>query len=393
MTDPKARRKRKLLLSSLLLLAFLIVAGVFFQWRFLGSTRVWQTGVAADAPASLAAWPWPKSKHDQLHRGVTHWYAAQDDGTVVDVFEFDFAANPRLRLELFDQDSDDEKPFDDKARYWERGVAQIVPQLNRKFAGQRRGKVVAAWNGLFFGYMTRPIGPGALAKHVSPVVTDGKVRYTSMNHRWSFGVKATPSGPQFKMFHLPEPKKLGQEIDFGGGSAQCMIRDGKPLKLQPFPKQGDPPVPQPVPSTPLEAGHIPIFDHMRTCRTSLGWSKDNKRLYLLFVKEPDTEAGSKVVLKHGLPVSGGWTVPDVQRFWQGMVKDGRVWNAINSDAGDLAQLAYLRPAGNYMLVPARWTGVTYDRKVFPADFKGAPAGGALMYFYIREDGEPGAKKS
>jgi hypothetical protein len=382
-TSPNKRKRKRWLLAGALLFVALTGATTYAAKRFLGTAKVIRTG-AADVPSELSTWPWPRGKKTVLHRGVTHWLGAASDGTTVDLFEFDFAANPQLRLELFDQDSDDQSPFDDRAIYWSRGVAQITRQLNAKCKAAGEGPVVAAWNGLFFAYTTHPIGPGAWGNHVSPVVLAGQVHYTGVNHRWSFGVKVTPGGPVFKVFHLPDAKTLEREFDYGGGSAQCLVLDDKPLKLQPFPKPGDPPVHQPVPSTPQEAGHIPIFDHIRTCRTSLGWSKDSKRLYLLFVKEPDTEGDSKIALNHGLPIAGGWTVADVQRFWLSMVQAGKIWSAINSDAGNLAQLAYLRPDGNYMLAPARWTGVTYNRRIFTPDFNGAPQGGSLMYFYVRE---------
>jgi hypothetical protein len=88
---------------------------------------------------------------------------------------------------------------------------------------------------------------------------------------------------------------------------------------------------QPVASTPQEVGHVPIFDHMRTSRAAVAWSRDSRKLWVLWVKEPDSEGGSAVAMRRGLPVGGGWTVPDLQRFWLSMKSQG-VFNAINSDA-------------------------------------------------------------
>ena len=77
-------------------------------------------------------------------------------------------------------------------------------------------------------------------------------------------------------------------------------------------------------------------------------------------------------------------VSDVQRFWRAMMKQNKVWNAINSDAGGVAQLSYLRADGKYILVPP---GAGSSRLIFAPDFTNAPAGGAggaIMYFYVRD---------
>jgi hypothetical protein len=158
--------------------------------------------------------------------------------------------------------------------------------------------------------------------------------------------------------------------------------------LQPFPKPGEGFLKQPVPSTPQEAGHIPAFDHAKFSRVSLAWSRDNRQLYLLVVREPnfDSEAQSIQALEKRVPNGGGWMVSDVQNFWLALMKQGKIWNAINSDAGDVAQLAYLQRDGTYTLVSPRGDNPTFERRVFAPDFKNAPQGGALMYFYVRDGG-------
>src|SRR5689334_19031287 len=83
------------------------------------------------APSPAATWPWPRAEVEKPHRGVTHWtHRPQPDGTVMDLFEFDFRSDPRMRLELYDQDEDDVKPFDDLADYWPHGVAWAAYHLN-----------------------------------------------------------------------------------------------------------------------------------------------------------------------------------------------------------------------------------------------------------------------
>jgi len=377
--------RRRLWWAGVLLLVLVIGVAAYLKRRFVGG-NVLQPGIRQDEPAALARWPWPNAARSTPHRGVRHWLdKTSTDGTTVELFEFDFTANPDLRFGLFDQDEDDDRPWDNKTKYWMRGVGQFIKQQNNS----DMGKIIVATNGLFFGYINKQFNAEGLAHHVSPVVSAGKVHDFGSNHRWTFGVKQQKGKPVFKVFHLPARSTLERELDYGGGSAQCLVLDGKPLKLQPFPPVGAPKIKQPVPSTPQEAGHIPVFDHMRTCRVSLGWTKDSSKLYLLFVKEPDSETGSAVAVRRGLPIAGGWTVPDVQRFWLAIAGDKKVWTAINSDAGDLAQMAYIQPNGNYVLVSPRWANVGFERRTFNADFKGAPNGGAMMYFYVHDTGAAG----
>lgn len=372
---PSCSRKRRIKLFILTaVMVLVIVAVVKLKQRFWGTASI-EWGEPIDTPSPSSTWPWSQAKMTTPHKGVTHWTATASDGTILELFKFDFAANPKLRFEIYDQDEDDKLPFDQKVSYWSRGVGAAVKHLSQGGCGP----VLMACNGIFFGY--DKIGPGGIAYHVSPVVLRGKPYYfnVAVNHRWTFGVKQQGDKPIFKTFFKPGKAKAAAEFDFAAASAQCLLQDGKPLKLQSFPKLGEKPLPQPVPSTKQEAGHIPIFDHMKTSRTSLGWTKDSRQLYLLFVKELDSETASAVAMLHNKLMSGGWTVRDIQRFWQSM----GIPNAINSDAGNVGQLTYLRPDGKYELLPPRWASDTM-RMVCPPDFRNAPQGGSLTYFYVRE---------
>jgi hypothetical protein len=383
-SSPRPQRSRGIWIAlGVLLIGLLATAGWLAQ-RFLGTPGAVQPGFEAASPAPLASWPWPDAQPTTLHSGMTRWKAVGADGTVVELFRFDFKQNPHLRFGIYDQDEDDIKPFDNVVQYWARGVGQAVRQLN-----SQPGEILLATNGLFFGYLNKQFNFHGQAFHVAPVVIDGQAHYLKANHRWSFGVKYVNGKPHFKVFHLPDRAMLEREFDFGGGGAQCLVKDGKPLKLQPFPAPGATPLPQPVPSTPQEAGHIPLFDHMKTSRVSLAWPADSSALYWLFVKEPDSETGSAVALQRGLPIAGGWSVADVQRFWMALAKEGKIATAINSDAGDVAQMTYLRADGQYELIPPRWAGVNYEQRVFNSDFAQAPIGGAIMYFYMRDTAEGG----
>jgi hypothetical protein len=183
---------------------------------------------------------------------------------------------------------------------------------------------------------------------------------------------------------LPARAVLEKEFNFAAGSVQCLLLNGKALKVEPFPRNNQLVPKPPIASTASDAGHIPLFDHMKSCRVSWAWTNDHRHFYLLLVQEPDTEGASILALLRGVPPGaaagkGGWMVSDAQRFWQAL----GVPNAVNSDAGGAAQLTYRLPDGNYELVAPR-AGANPRRLVFTPEFANAPPGGALMYFYIRE---------
>lgn len=379
-------RKTKIVLVSLLL----VTAGAAYaaKNRFLGTVPL--TTAPYAALSSDAVWPWPRARTRVLAPGVTQTTQITADGTALDLFDFDFGTNPRLRWEIFDQDEDDQTPLDNKVLYWNRNVARATKELDAR----GRGPVLVAWNGAFFGYDKSSGQEDAF--HVSPVVLRGKVLFNTAQHRWTFGVKQTPSGPQWKVFFKPNRQKMEREFDFAAGSLQCLILEGKPLRVEPFPKVGEAFKAQPVPSSALDAGHIPYFDHMRTCRASMGWSRDNRHLYFLAVKEPDDEGASSVALSFavrggplqpGTSLAGGWTVPDVQKFWQSK----GVWGAVNSDAGGVLQWVARQKSGGYEFVPPHVQST--QMRLFPAsNWKGAvEGGGAIMYFFVRQ--KPGATKN
>jgi hypothetical protein len=323
-----------------------------------------------DHPAPMARWPWPQSKTDHPHKGVKHWIdRSSPDGTVLELIDFDFRANPSLRLELYDQDEDDKIPFDNQSKIWIQAVGQAAHHLNE--AG--RGRVIAAWNGLFFQ------GENGRTSHVAPVVLDGRALYNVGLVRWAVGVKYHGDHPAFKVMRLPPFRVLAHEYDFAAEGASCLILDAKPLHLQPFPKPDEYAFPPSEVPGPGDAGFVRKVDHIRTSRTSLAWSKNNRHFYLLVVKEPDSESESLMALRFRRPSVGGWTVADEQRFWHQF----GAWCAVNLDGGDVTQLALLRRDGRYDLVPARW-GSSDMRLILPPDLAGAPYGGSMMYFFIRD---------
>lgn len=358
LTLRQKQNRQGLVLFALLALA-LAGAGVT-EWRYLGPLPL-ALGAAPDAPAALAHWPWTEARFDRPHTGVGHWFdRSSPDGTQIDLFDFDFLANPHLKFGLYDQDEDDAQPFDDKAHPWPMSVAQASKHMNE----MGRGQVLVACNGLFYNYDIT--GPGASASHVTPVVLNGIPHYTgTKNHRWTFGVKVDKNGDQtFQAIHLPDTATLKRSFTYAAGGAQCLIKDGRIQSLPPFA---------------VGNSTHPAFAYMKTSRVSWGWSRDSHHLYLLFVKEPDEESISEWAREHRFPLEGGWSLPDEARFWHAL----GVWGAVNSDAGDVAQLVYRLPEGKYEISEPRWSSSNV-RRVLPADLSGAPPGGSLMYWYVRD---------
>jgi len=213
-------------------------------------------------------------------------------------------------------------------------------------------------------------------------VLAGKVYYNVGVVRWAVGVKYRGNRPIFKVIRLPDAKTLGSEFDYAAEGACCLIHEGRPLRLRPFPGPDEDPFAAPKPPTADEAGSVRgLVDYVRTSRTSMAWSKDSRHFYLLVIKEPDTEHGSVHALNAGLPSTGGWTVADLQRFWQTF----GVWCAVNADGGDATQLAALRSGGGYDLVPSR-VATSKTRLTCSPTFAGAPPGDSMMFFYIRDSG-------
>jgi phosphodiester glycosidase len=342
---------------ALLLTAALAGTAAWYRSRYLGGKLI--TREPIDATAKLATWPWPNAVRELIRPGVMHWLdQSSPDGTVLDLFEFDFRRNPNLDFSLFDQDQDDAHPFDNQAPFWQRGVTAITQQLNR----QGTGVVLAATNGPFFGLSAA--GPQGIATHVAPVVIRGQPHFAGgQNPRWTVGVISSSHGPRFEQQEAPAREQL-RRYTYASGGLQSLVRDGK---LAPLP--------------PGSVNHSIAFDRMRTTRVGLGWTRDSGKLYLLFVKEPDAEGPSLLAAEHGISIAGGWSVPDLARFFIAL----GAWGAVNSDAGDVGQLLYRTPAGRYILVPPKWTSPEMRMTLNP-DLSTAPPGGTLLYWVIRERG-------
>ncbi len=301
-------------------------------------TPTTRTPLIKPAPHKLSAWPWPNTKKTALGPGLTLTVAQLPGDTRVELFRVDFNENPSLRLDLYDQDEDDGVPYDNAADY-----TRTADQIHRHLEARGGSKILLAWNGPFFAYDFKG---GRTARHIGPVVQKGKLRYNVGNHRWTL---ASRNG-RLQVIHLPDRKSLEAErFDFAVAGVQALIDEGKPLELEPFPRYENEIKKPPVPSSPAEAGHIPIVDHMQTSRTSLGWSRDGKILSILIVTEEDHELGSKLGLKRGEAQRGGMTLADLQKFWTSY----GAWGSINSDGGDVTQRIYRRQDGSVDVLKPR----------------------------------------
>jgi len=330
--------------------------------------------VAAVEPLPDAQWPWNDAAKSTIVSGVTRWSKKSLDGTQLDLLEIDFAANKKLSFGLSDQDLWDAAPGDNETDYSPMSALGAAQRLS---AAPNGGKTIAVWNGLFFAYDRSKNLPEGMAKHIGPAVIDGIPRYNVGSHRWTFGVsKEGEFGVRFK----PLFSEL-REFRFAADGAQCLILSGKPLRLAPYPVRPIPPGTRLSRSedSPNDAGAIPVTDHIRTSRASIGWSEDSKRLYVLFVIEPDTETESIRRLRSGEPLGAGWNTYDLQSFWQSK----EVWGAINSDGGNVTQFTIRRPDGRFDFQPSKSSRDT-TRRVVSEDEHVQVGGGTLLYFWIRE---------
>ncbi|MEQ1936334.1 MAG: phosphodiester glycosidase family protein, partial [Fimbriimonadaceae bacterium] len=314
-------------------------------------------------PGQGATWPWKGVAAKSIHPGVARWYQpATPDGTALELYRFDLKANPKIHLEMYDQDEDDAVPFDNKTDYFNHNAAWVAKHL------EDRGKVIAVWNGMFHGYDRTPGGPPeGQATHIGPNVIRGKARYNFGSIRWAFGVKDR----KFLVLNEPKIAEMQEKMTYGAIGAQCLILDGKPLELQSIRKS----------TFPHEAGWIEGVDELRTSRTSMAWSRDHRYFYLLCVFELDNEITSKRAYRDRISEGdGGWTVADLQKFWISFGADF----AVNSDGGMVAQLFHLQADGSYEFVPPKW--VSDKRVKLGPTLEGAPkGGGTLMSWVIVEE--------
>jgi len=254
------------------------------------------------------------------------------DGTTLTLITLDFKKNPNLYLGLYDTDSADASPGDDRDATWlGQSIRFALPKMQRRAAARDR-RVLFACNGGFFSfegfnnrrddaYNLRDLLVGF---HIIPIAADGKVHYFFNKMRfqdqvWHFGINKRADGPRFTLTQSMDPAVwAGFETAIGG--VRPLIMHWKPVPLAP----GN--------------GNTTL----KCSRTSIGWNKDGSRLYILIGIDPDGEYSSVAQRSHGRQ-TGGMNLRDLQLFWE---KVG-VPEAVLFDGGDSTQCAYRLPAGGY----------------------------------------------
>jgi hypothetical protein len=247
-----------------------------------------------------------------------------DDGTVQYLLTFDFQRSSHLSMGLYDCDSDDANPYDDtNTSYMGQSLRSLVEKLSFRAESSHR-QLLGVINGGFFGAS----GP-SIAHHEEPIVEDGQPYYDvdlmqPKDQAWFFAVRAThgflPGVNQFVMApSIPRDELPAYQTVLGG--VRPLRFEGKSMPLEPG------------------AGNTSL----RCSRTSIGWSADAERLYILVVRDPDGEAASELQRKTGATQTGGWDVGEVQQFWE--KKD--VPFAILLDGGESTQLAFYQPGGKF----------------------------------------------
>lgn len=227
------------------------------------------------------------------------------DGTITRLFTFDFRKNPNIIPGIYDRDSNDFHPYDDKNTSYYGTPAKTV------FNSYIHNPIVVA-NAGFFTWTKN----GHIGSHVAPVVVDGIARYNLLcgPDEWTFGWKYTNGIPKFLLLQGVQFNQLEKRFDSALGNVRPLIVNGKPLELGPG------------------AG----VTRLKCSRVSLGWSENDGKLFLLVVRDPDSEIASISKWKNNLKQTGGLDLIQVQNYW----KNRGIKNALALDGGDSTQLVY-----------------------------------------------------
>lgn len=252
------------------------------------------------------------------------------DGTTLTLVTLDFDKNPNLYLGLYETDTADASPGDDRDATWlGQSIRFALPKIQRRAAAHGR-RVLFACNGGFFSfegfsnrredaYNLRDLMVGF---HIIPIASDGKVQYFFNKMRfqdqvWHFGVNKRTDGPRFTLTKSMDPAVwAGFETAIGG--VRPLLMHGQPVALAP----GN--------------GNTTL----KCSRTSIGWTQDGSKLYLLIAIDLDGEYSSVAQRQRGRQ-TGGMNLRDLQSFWEQL----GVPDAVLFDGGDSTQCAYRLPAG------------------------------------------------
>lgn len=275
----------------------------------------------------------------------------RSDGTTVFLLTFDFAVNSDLKVHLYDADMDDASPFDDSnTSYMGQSIDLVSEKLDRKVKKSAR-TLLCAFNAGFFGAHGNRV-----AHHEAPVVIDGASHYAvdlirPANQTCIFGVSSErrlrEGAPRFRIISGMPFDQLSNEFETALAGVRPLRVAGSSVTLEPG-----------IGSTSL-----------RCSRTSIGWTEIPDKLFVLIVRDPDSEGASNWQRRSGTPQTGGWDVTDVQRFWE----SEHIPNAVLLDGGESTQLACRQDATRFFFLRSGYhvclpLGHLHDRPLlaFPA---------------------------
>jgi hypothetical protein len=242
------------------------------------------------------------------------------DGTVFYLLTLDTASPSGVLPYDCDQDYEESRRGQDlNTTFLGRDLASLIANLNVRLS-ERDKSVVCMVNGGFFGE-----SGWSVAHHEEPMAFEGKAYYPvdllRPRDQAAFFIGTDVQGHlHFSLassITVDEMKKT----DFVLGGVRPLRIEGKSLPLAPG------------------AGGTGL----RCSRTSIGWSADGNKLYILVVHDPDGELASQIQRCMHWTQTGGWDVHEVQRYWE----QQDVPNAVPFDGGESTQLAFLQPGDRY----------------------------------------------
>lgn len=248
----------------------------------------------------------------------------KEDQTTVYLQTFDFQKQNEFVVGVYDCDSDDSTPYDDSnTSYLGQSLEGLVYKLGRQAEAAHR-QLLCMINGGFFGE-----SGFSVAHHEEPIVQNDRVLYNvdllrPRDQGYFFAVNSPTSvlagQPRFSMLSSIPWNKLGNYQTVLGGVRPLRI-NGNSVSLKPG------------------AGATTL----QCSRTSVGWSADGDKFYILIAYDTDSEAASQFQRKMHWPHASGWDVRDVQKFWE----QKGIPFAVLFDGGESTQLAYHRTKNDF----------------------------------------------
>lgn len=287
----------------------------------------------------------------------------QADGTTIHLLRFDLR---RVRLGIYDADSDDSHPYDNRNATW---LDQPLRRVWRNIAARDGRAPLCIVNGGFFGNAESWIGT-----HEAPLLSDGKARYNTNVLQTDWPQQAATlvwkreAGVVKPRIRREISFKELENCDGALGGVRVLREGGRDATLAPG------------------MGGATL----RCSRTSVAF--DSQNLWVLSVRDPDGEASSVRANKWekahpGAPKIqvGGWDVAQVQRFW----RERKIPNAVLFDGGESSQLGadygdgprVVHSSFHFSRTLGFWNGKPL-RLVLPLLPPDEANGGVLNWFYV-----------